>query len=73
MDEYKFVIDWFKIHPGVKYSNSELEQNLREDYKKKFGEDFRDPLRAARKVHQNGIVRRSPRGPNQFYVFDFEK
>jgi hypothetical protein len=73
MKKYEFVVKWFKTHPGVRYSNSEIEQHLREDYKKQFGKDFRDPLRAARTAHQNGIVHRSPRGPNQFYVYQPEE
>ena len=70
MTKYEFVVSWFKDHPGVKYSNAELESNLREDFKKQFGGEFRDPLREARKAHENGVVKRSPKGPNQFYVFD---
>ena len=67
MTKYEFVVNWFHRHPGVKFTNAELERRLREDYAAEIGGDFRDPLREARKAHENRVVQRSPKGPNQVY------
>lgn len=67
MTKYEFVVNWFRRHPGIKFTNAELEKKLREDFEAEHGGEFRDPLREARKAHQNGVVHRSPKGPSQVY------
>ena len=73
MTKQEFVISWFRKRPNKKFSNSELEKLLRQDYETEFGGDFRDPLREARKAHENGILQRSPKGPDQVYWYDPSK
>jgi hypothetical protein len=70
MTNLEFVIEWFAKRPLKKFSNAELEKNLREEFESRFGKEFRDPLREARKAHERGILQRSPKGPNQVYWFD---
>lgn len=70
MTKYDFVVEWFKHHPNQKFTNSELERRLREDYEHAFGGEFRDPLREARKAHEKGVVLRSPKGPGQVYWYE---
>jgi|694.fasta_scaffold73920_4 hypothetical protein len=70
MTKYEFVVVWFEQHPQVKFTNSELEHRLREDYESKHNDEFRDPLREVRKAHERGIVQRTPKGAGQVYWFD---
>lgn len=70
MSKYEFVVSWFRRHPKERFSNSELENRLRSDYRAEFGEEFRDPLREARKAHEKGVVCRSARGPHQVYWYE---
>jgi hypothetical protein len=73
MTKYEFVVAWFKQHPQAKFTNSELERRLREDYGSKYDDEFRDPLREARKAHERGVVQRTPKGAGQVYWFDPSK
>ena len=73
MTRYEFVVAWFKEHPLVKFTNSELEPQLREAYGSKYEGEFRDSLREARKAHENGVVQRSPKGAGQVYWYDPSK
>ena len=59
--------------PTAKFTNSELERRLREDYGSKYDDEFRDPLREARKAHERGVVQRTPKGASQVYWFDPSK
>ena len=67
MVKYEFVEQWFRERPNKKFTNSELERQLRGDYEKVHGGEFRDPLREVRKAYERGLVQRSPKGPNQTY------
>lgn len=73
MTKQEFVISWFRKRPNKKFSNSELEKLLRQDYETEFVGEFRDPLREAIKAHENGILQRSPKGPSQVYWYDPSK
>jgi len=68
--KYNFVIEWFSKRPMQKFTNAELERNLRNGYEAEFGGEFRDPLREARKGHERGILQRTPKGAGQVYWFD---
>ena len=37
MTKQEFVISWFRKRPNKKFSNSELEKLLRQDYETDFG------------------------------------
>lgn len=69
MTKYEFVESWFKRNANVRFSNSELEKRLREDYSKEVGGEFRDPLREVRKAYERGLIKRTPKGPHQVYWF----
>jgi hypothetical protein len=67
MTKYEFVEQWFRGRPNKKFTNAELDRQLREDYAVAFGGEFRDPLREVRKAYARGFVQRTPKGPNQTY------
>lgn len=66
----EFVIGWFKAHELEKFTNRQLELELRRDYKKATGKVFGDPTRTARKLHELGRVQRSPKGRTQYFWYD---
>ena len=70
MTKYEFVVDWFKRNATVKFTNAELERRLREAYQSEYSDEFRDPLREARKAHERGVIHRTPKGRDQVYWYD---
>ena len=66
----EFVMKWFHNHELEKFTNRQLEAELRRDYKKVTGEIFGDPTRTARKLHELGRVQRSQKGPLQYFWYD---
>jgi hypothetical protein len=73
MTKYEFVEQWFRKRPNKKFSNAELERQLREDYESVHGREFRDPLREVRKAYERGLVQRTPKGPTQTYWYSQDK
>lgn len=65
-----FVVQWFKEHELEKFTNRQLETELRREYKKATGTTFGDPTRTARKLHELGRVQRSPKGRLQYFWYD---
>ncbi len=65
-----FVISWFRAHELEKFTNRQLEAELRRDYKKATGKVFGDPTRTARKLHELGRLQRGPKGRTQFFWYD---
>lgn len=66
----EFVLEWFQKHEMVKYTNRELEIELRLEYRNSTGKTFADPTRTARKLHEIGRVQRSPKGREQHFWYD---
>jgi hypothetical protein len=66
----EFVIGWFEAHELERFTNRQLELELRRDYKKATGKVFGDPTRTARKLHELGRVQRSPKGRTQYFWYD---
>jgi hypothetical protein len=69
MTKYEFVEQWFRKRPNKKFTNAQLEQQLRDDYDRLYGGEFRDPLREVRKAFANGLIQRTPKGANQTYSY----
>lgn len=67
MTKYEFVEQWFRKRPNQKFTNAELERQLRDDFDRLSGGEFRDPLREVRKAYERGLVQRTAKGPNQTY------
>lgn len=66
----EFVVAWFRAHELEKFTNRQLETELRRDYKKATGKVFGDPNRTARKLHELGRLQRSPKGRTQYFWYD---
>ena len=66
----EFVLEWFGSHELKKFTNRQLEMELRRDYKKATGNVFGDPTRTARKLHELGRLQRSPKGKLQYFWYD---
>jgi len=69
MTKYEFVEQWFIKRPNKKFTNAQLERQLRDDYERRHGGEFRDPLREVRKAFAKGLVQRTPKGANQTYWY----
>jgi predicted MarR family transcription regulator len=69
MTNYEFVEQWFRKRPNKKFTNAQLEQQLRDGYERLHGGDFRDPLREVRKAFAKGLLQRTPKGANQTYWY----
>ena len=72
LPKLEFVIEWFRAHELEKFTNRQLETELRRDYKKATGKVFGDPTRTARKLHELGRVQRSPKGRIQYFWYDLK-
>jgi len=66
----EFVLEWFQRHELEKFTNRELEVELRIEYRNTTGRAFADPTRTARKLHEIGRVQRSPKGREQHFWYD---
>lgn len=73
MTKFEFVVSWFQRNVGKKFTNAELERQLRTEYESAHGVEFRDPLREVRKAYAEGLVRRTAKGPGQVYWCDPRK
>lgn len=66
----EFGLEWFKQHPGRKFSNSELKDLLPKAFKTRFGKKLEDPTRLARELHELGRIQKFPNVKARHYWYD---
>jgi len=62
MSQSDLLMEYFKKHPKKDIKHPEIVDWATVEWKKRTGEVFRDPDRAIRKLHQNGILAKIKKG-----------
>jgi len=73
MTQEDFILKYFLAHPDRDIPHAEIVDWVTAEYEKEFGRKFRDPDRAIRKLHQQGVLIKIRKGVYRYEPNNVQK